>query len=276
MHSLRGAIGCICVAIFAGVFGFAGAATGPQPAVDVAAADGSNAQPLPQTQPDPVPTPGSDAPMIRFGPDPVLIVRPTARPDIVVVSSPSPETEQLQRRLLELQRRILEFVVEMNPRASKRALRNYPAVLLSEAARSNIDHCLALAQAQTESDFTPDAVGAAGEIGLYQMLPSTAALFEPTVGKLRQPDLKKHKPDLGSLADPVVSTRFAMAYLRDILVRKPRLRDALTEYNGGPRGRKPEYYRIVMANYVEILERPELGCRIRERHGNPPVFAVPS
>ena len=33
------------------------------------------------------------------------------------------------------------------------------------------------------------------------------------------------------------------------------VRDALTEYNGGPAGRHPHYYRMVMGAYVEILER---------------------
>jgi soluble lytic murein transglycosylase-like protein len=141
--------------------------------------------------------------------------------------------------------------------------------VIAEATRTNIDHCLALAQAQTESNFRSDAVGAAGEIGLYQIMPSTAGIFEPALGKLRKPSLRKFERDLGDLADPVISTRFAMAYMRDILMRKPNMRDALTEYNGGPAGRQPHYYRTVMANYVEILERPELGCRFRERQPKP-------
>ena len=36
-----------------------------------------------------------------------------------------------------------------------------------------------------------DAVGSAGEIGLYQMLPSTAAVMEPVVGKFRRPSRRK-------------------------------------------------------------------------------------
>ena len=55
-----------------------------------------------------------------------------------------------------------------------------------------------------------------------------------------------------------------MAYLRDIMTRKPNIRDALTEYNGGPGGRHPHYYRMVMGAYVEVLERQELRCRFRE------------
>lgn len=196
-----------------------------------------------------------------------LVVRPTTRADIVIVSTAQPESERLHRS-------ILAYVTERNPSASMRAFRDYPAVVLGEAARTRIDHCLALAQAQAESDFRPDAVGTAGEIGLYQIMPSTAVLFEPALGTFRKPSLRRYERDLGDLADPVVSTRFAMAYLRDILIRKPSMRDALTEYNGGPRGRQPHYYRIVMATYVEILERPELGCRVRERQAKSPLLEL--
>ena len=68
----------------------------------------------------------------------------------------------------------------------------------------------------------------------------------------------------GDLADPAVSTRFAMAYLRDIMARRPTIREALTEYNGGPSGRHDHYYRMVMGAYVEVLEHSELRCRFRE------------
>jgi len=162
-----------------------------------------------------------------------------------------------------LNRLILEYIAEKNPQAPIRAFHRFPDVLRAEAQRSHIDHCLALVQAEVESEFRHDAVGAAGEVGLYQILPSTAALLESQVGPFRRPVIGKTARDLGDLADPVISTRFAMAYLRDIMTRKPILRDALTEYNGGPNGRHLQYYRMVMGAYVEILERPELQCRYR-------------
>ena len=84
------------------------------------------------------------------------------------------------------------------------------------------------------------------------------------MGPFRRPAITKTKRDLGDLGEPTVSTRFAMAYLRDIMGRKPTIREALTEYNGGPAGRHPHYYRMVMGAYVEILERPDLRCRYRE------------
>ena len=163
-----------------------------------------------------------------------------------------------------LNRAILDFVGTKNPQAPIRAFQGFPETLVAEAKQTNIDHCLGLALAEVESEFRHDIVGSAGEIGLFQILPTTAALFESSVGPFRRPMLAPKKRDLGDLAEPTVSTRFAMAYLRDILSRKPTIREALTEYNGGPAGRHPHYYRMVMGAYVEILEHPELRCRYQE------------
>jgi soluble lytic murein transglycosylase-like protein len=160
---------------------------------------------------------------------------------------------------------ILDYVAEKNPSAPIRAFRRFPEVLLTEAQRTNIDHCLALAQAEVESDFRHDAVGAAGEIGIFQIKPSTAALLEPVAGPFKRPGVNaRGVRELGDLADPAISTRFAMTYLRDIMTRKPSIKDALIEYNGGPLGRHPHYSRVVMGAYVEVLERAELRCRFRE------------
>jgi len=173
-----------------------------------------------------------------------------------------------------LNRAILVYIAQRNPQAPIRAFQGFPEVLMTEAQRSNLDHCLALAQAEVESEFKHDAVGAAGEVGLFQILPSTAALFESKVGRFKRPVLAKANRDLGDLADPVVSTRFAMAYLRDIMARKATIREALTEYNGGPAGRHPHYYRMVMGAYVEVLEHPELKCRFREAPKQIPLLTL--
>ena len=165
-----------------------------------------------------------------------------------------------------LNRSILEYIAQKNPQAPISAFRRFPETLLKEAQLTNIDHCLALAQAEVESEFKHDAVGAAGEIGLYQIKPSTAVILEKVAGPFKRPGATYSKggKDLGDLADPIVSTHFAMTYLRDIMTRRPSIREALTEYNGGPLGRHPHYYRMVMGAYVEVLERQELRCRFRE------------
>ena len=41
-----------------------------------------------------------------------------------------------------------------------------------------------------------DAVGSAGEVGLFQVMPSTAALFEKSLGKFRRPVMTKTTRDL--------------------------------------------------------------------------------
>jgi soluble lytic murein transglycosylase-like protein len=172
-----------------------------------------------------------------------------------------------------LSRAVLAYIGEKNPSAPIKAFQHYPEVLFAESERTQIDHCLALAQAEVESEFKHDAVGAAGEVGLYQTLPATAALFESKVGPFKRPVLKGPR-DLGDLAVPTVSTKFAMAYLRDIMTRKPNIKDALTEYNGGPAGRHPAYYRMVMGTYVEILERSDLKCRYQAAPKRAPVMAL--
>lgn len=160
----------------------------------------------------------------------------------------------------QLHNAILDYIAERNPNAPMDTLRPFPETLLAEAGRADVDHCLVLAQAEVESDFRPHAVGHSGEIGLFQVLPSTAAALEPVVGKFRRP--APGRRDLGDLADPVVNTRFAMAYLREIRIRKPVLEDALAEYNSGPGGRRRHYSTRVMGAYGEILDRPALRCRL--------------
>jgi len=185
----------------------------------------------------------------------------------VIAAASEADTERLNRS-------ILEYIAEKNPRAPISAFKRFPDVLRTEAERSQIDHCLVLAQAEVESEFNHTAVGQAGEIGLFQILPSTAAILEPVAGKFRRPVLTKGARDLGDLADPTVSTRFALTYMRDIMTRKPNLRDALTEYNGGPAGRHLHYYRMVMGAYVEVLQHSELRCRYREMPRQVPALAI--
>ena len=173
-----------------------------------------------------------------------------------------------------LNRAILAYIAEKNPQAPIRAFQSFPETLVNESQRAGIDHCLALAQAEVESQFRHDAVGSAGEIGLFQVLPSTAAMFESKLGAFKRPVLTKNPRELGDLADPIVSTRFAMAYLRDIRTRKAGIKEALTEYNGGPLGRHPHYYRMIMGTYVEVLERSELRCRFREIPKDSPALQM--
>lgn len=143
-------------------------------------------------------------------------------------------------------RAILRYIAAVNPESSLPRLPAYPAALLATSREYGLDHCLVLAQAEVESLFTPHAVGRAGEIGLHQILPSTA----------RGLGWAPHQ-----LYDPRVNTRVALAYLREILTRRPSLREALGEYNGGPRNRSSRYAGTVLTSYARVLrEHRDLGC----------------
>jgi soluble lytic murein transglycosylase-like protein len=152
---------------------------------------------------------------------------------------------------------ILRYITDSNPGVPADRLRAYATALPALSIEHGIDHCLALAQAQVESKFSPDIVGGAGEVGLYQILPSTAAL------------LGQHARDL---FDPLVNAEVALFYFRSILERRPALRDALAEYNGGPRNRSPYYALSILETYAQVLRHQDLECA---PHRNP-IFAAPS
>jgi soluble lytic murein transglycosylase-like protein len=140
---------------------------------------------------------------------------------------------------------ILDYIALRNPDAPLDRLDGFPGELLAVSREVGLDHCLALAQAEVESSFWPDAVGTAGEVGLYQILPSTAI----SLG---------HRS--AELFDPQLNTRVALTYFSDILARRPALRDALAEYNGGPRNRSPYYALTILETYARVLRHADLAC----------------
>jgi soluble lytic murein transglycosylase-like protein len=89
------------------------------------------------------------------------------------------------------------------------------------AASENVDPGLAFRLVRVESEFDPRAKSKAGAIGLTQILPSTARLYEPGV-KVEQ------------LYDPVTNLRLGFRYLHDLQVRYRSLNHALVAYNRGP------------------------------------------
>lgn len=107
-----------------------------------------------------------------------------------------------------------------------------PALLpIYEAAakRTGIPIAVLIAQGKQESGFRSDAVGKAGEIGISQIRPSTAA----------QPGFGLTGIDPATLKDPAVNINFAADYMRaragpGVDFSDPRSVDAaLARYNGG-------------------------------------------
>jgi hypothetical protein len=90
-------------------------------------------------------------------------------------------------------------------------------LISSLAPRYSVPSSLAVALAQRESSLNPNAVGKAGEIGLFQVKPSTAAQFGIT-----------------NLSDPTENTRAGLSYLQQLYQQYGDWGTALVAYNEGP------------------------------------------
>src|ERR1700722_2269357 len=97
----------------------------------------------------------------------------------------------------------------------------YEQLLTEEAKRRNIPPALADAVATVESAYDAGARGASGEIGLMQVLPSTA-------------DMLGFRGNLAQLSDPATNIHFGVQYLAGAWdVTGGRLCDTLMKYRAG-------------------------------------------
>jgi len=85
------------------------------------------------------------------------------------------------------------------------------------ANQYGVPPALAIAVAQTESSLNPNATGAAGEQGLFQLMPATAAQLGVTDGY-----------------DPTQNIQGGVAYLSQLYAQYGDWNTALLAYNAGP------------------------------------------
>lgn len=95
-------------------------------------------------------------------------------------------------------------------------------LIYDEALRAGIEPGLAFEIVRIESRFDPRAVSAVGAIGLAQVMPRTAVLFDSTLTR-------------DDLFEPATNLRIGFRFFRDLLERYDYdLRLALLAYNRGP------------------------------------------
>lgn len=95
------------------------------------------------------------------------------------------------------------------------------ALIEQEAKRAGVPAEIAEAVTHTESRFNPRAIGADGEVGLMQVLPSTARMMG-------------FSGSLVALADPAVNIRYGVTYLAQAWRRAGRdLCTAVMKYRAG-------------------------------------------
>jgi soluble lytic murein transglycosylase-like protein len=117
------------------------------------------------------------------------------------------------------------------------------------SAQTGIPLPLLLAQAKQESGFNPNAVGRAGEVGVMQILPSTA----------RQPGYGMQGVDPATLRDPAANIAFGAQYLRaragqaSDMTNPQAQAQALRSYNGGG---DPNYVQNVARNLPAGTQAP--------------------
>jgi soluble lytic murein transglycosylase-like protein len=88
--------------------------------------------------------------------------------------------------------------------------------IFAEAQRQGVDPSLALEVAREESSLNPNAVGAAGEIGLFQLMPETAAALGVDPYDVAQ------------------NIQGGISYLRQLLAQFGDPAKAVAAYNCGP------------------------------------------
>lgn len=160
-----------------------------------------------------------------------------------------------ERTTVQLETSIDDLIVSRNPRAAIADFRGFAPHVIAESARAKIDWRLTLAIIDHESGFDPRAVGRAGEVGLMQLLPSTAASVAREMGR----------DDLSELTDPRVNVTLGLAYLAKLRDRFGGVSgETLRAYNRGParareRWPRDRYAEQVALRFVRIASSGAMG-----------------
>lgn len=117
-----------------------------------------------------------------------------------------------------------------NPDISDLVPERYRSLVIETAARYDLNPRLLAAVGWVESRWRKGASGSAGEVGLLQILPSTADWIAARMGLERY-----------DLVDPATNLNMAAWYLRHTIDAEGSVERGLAAYNGGPRAwdRKP-------------------------------------
>lgn len=163
-------------------------------------------------------------------------------------------TVRFGQNVVKINSDIYRWTRERLPAEYKKNYKKIAQAIIDESLKHQFDPVFLLSIIQTESRFNPKSAGAAGEIGLMQILPSTGAWI---AAKAKIPYKNKN-----TLRDPVSNIRLGAAYLaflRDRFDMHARL--YIAAYNMGQRNVDhaqsrniwpKDYPGAVMRNYVEF------------------------
>jgi soluble lytic murein transglycosylase-like protein len=172
---------------------------------------------------------------------------------------------QTASRTTALEDRIRAFIVEKNPQATIKEFDGFARTLLKVSASRGVDYRYVMAIMDKESQFNPHAVGTSGEIGLMQVLPSTAVMIAKAQGWDFVPP-KRGKPgapyysDLGTLGEPGENIKYGITYLGEQINKFGANAYAFQAYNRGETNAKQHrpsdtYAGDIGKNLVVVLSR---------------------
>lgn len=157
---------------------------------------------------------------------------------------------QLKEDWIVLEKFILDKVNRALPRHSVYYRYAIANAIISESNKFGFDPLFILAIIEQESSIQPSMRGAAGEIGLMQLMPKTASWIAKKY-KLKYTSRKQ-------LFDPVFNIKIGVRYLSYLHQKFPRAHYSIAAYNMGPKNvnkllrkdKKPEvYFAHVMRRY---------------------------
>jgi soluble lytic murein transglycosylase-like protein len=131
--------------------------------------------------PPPVPRPASPANRAQY------IAQPEAPPSDLTLNNLDPHN--LDQVLLPQ-----VLLPQVLGSAERAVIKTYQALIKREAEKNGLPYDIADAVAAIESGYDPSALGGAGEIGLMQVRPETAAMlgFKGGLAELAEPDVNIH------------------------------------------------------------------------------------
>lgn len=138
----------------------------------------------------------------------------------------------VNRRLTELEGRVAELEARVGElerywgdmdRIADLVPADYRQLVVDTARAHDLDPRALAALGWVESRWNPDVVGAAGEVGIMQILPETGAWIAERLG-VEEYDLR----------DPRTNVKFGAAYLRWLIQETGSIDEAFARYNAGP------------------------------------------
>ncbi|MEW8979578.1 MAG: lytic transglycosylase domain-containing protein [Symbiobacterium sp.] len=148
-----------------------------------------------------------------------------------------PDPAELERAHLMAQ---AELIADLAPE-------KYRMLVVETAERHGVDPRLVAAVITVESRWDPDAVGAHGELGLMQILPSTGEWLADVM------DLNEY-----DLSDPETSLEMGTFYLAALIQEYGSPDVALAVYNGGPRAAEDWQSNPYRAKVLAAYRAPDL------------------